>query len=425
MKKLLKILGVLLLLFIIVISIFYLRNNEKLPKGIENAAADSLAIKMQKALNIEAFNSTELIEWSFKNEHFYKWDKTNNTVKVSWEQNVVVLDTKQPSNNQLINNNSNKTEAELFKLATSFFNNDSFWLIAPFKVFDKGVSRKIVDYNNRKALLVTYSSGGNTPGDSYLWILDEKGFPTSYKMWVNIIPIGGVEASWKDWTLTETGMYLPTKHAINLFGLEFGMGKVKTSNPKADAFARKMLNAINHNAYKNTRYLEWSFRNRRFYKWDKKEHIVELNGNKNKIILHPNDIVKSTILVHGKESFEDKERIINRALATFNNDSFWLVAPHKLFEPGIIRSIVKVDGKDALKVKYTTGGSTPGDSYIWLVDDKYIPTAYKMYIPSMQMNGVSATWENWITTDSGTKLPLTHTFDNGRVLNMGTVKGYN
>ena len=78
---------------------------------------------------------------------------------------------------------------EIIQTAQHFFNNDSFWLVAPYKVFEQGVERRIVDYDGKKPLLVTYTSGGSTPGDSYLWILDENGFPTSYKMWVSLIPL--------------------------------------------------------------------------------------------------------------------------------------------------------------------------------------------------------------------------------------------
>ena len=115
-------------------------------------------------------------------------------------------------------------------LFSSFFNNDSFWLVAPYKVFDLGTERRIVNYKNKEALLITYTSGGTTPGDSYLWILDEKFFPTSYKMWTSIIPIGGVSATWSDWKKTDSGTLLPTKHILSLFGMEILMGTVKGYN---------------------------------------------------------------------------------------------------------------------------------------------------------------------------------------------------
>ena len=49
-------------------------------------------------------------------------------------------------------------------------------------------------------------------------------------------------------------------------------------------------------------------------------------------------------------------------------------------------------GKDALLVKYTSGGTTPGDAYLWLLDEDFIPKSYKMFVPSMKMEGTPATW---------------------------------
>jgi hypothetical protein len=56
---------------------------------------------------------------------------------------------------------SDKTDA--IKTANDYFNND-FWLIAPFKLRDPGTSRSIVMQDEKEALMVTYTSGGSTPG---------------------------------------------------------------------------------------------------------------------------------------------------------------------------------------------------------------------------------------------------------------------
>jgi hypothetical protein len=117
----------------------------------------------------------------------------------------------------------NEKADELIEQATTFFNNDSFWLVAPYKVFDEGTERRIATTKNgEEGLLITYTSGGTTPGDSYLWLLDESGKPKSFRMWVDILPIGGLEASWSDWTTTESGAQLPTFHKLLFIGLEMG-----------------------------------------------------------------------------------------------------------------------------------------------------------------------------------------------------------
>lgn len=425
MKKFFKILGIILLTLIVITLIFYFKNNEPLPKGEKGEKAEALATKMMAAIHKEAYDNTEFLEWSFRNQNFYKWYKQEGKVEVSWKNNKVILNTKSPEESEVIDNPKNETSNALIEKATFLFNNDSFWLVAPFKVFDEGVERRLVKYNDKDALLVTYVSGGSTPGDSYLWILDDTGFPTAFKMWTSIIPIGGVSATWEQWKETEAGIKLPTYHKAPLFGLEINMGDVKASTPTADTLANKILKAIKHEAYKKTNHLEWSFGGRRSYKWNKKDHITEVSWDTTKVVLHPNALEKSTIYFNDKLSDSKNKVIIKKAEDYFNNDSFWLVAPHKLFERGILRSVEKVDGKDALLVKYTTGGTTPGDSYLWILDENYIPKSYKMYVPSMKMDGVPSTWQDWITTESGVLLPTNHKFGKNRYLSMGDVKGHN
>jgi len=102
---------------------------------------------------------------------------------------------------------------DLIEKAYSRWTNDSFWLNPFDGVFDASTQRAIVDVPGRgKALLVTYKGGGLTPGDSYLWFADEAGQPSAWKMWVAIIPVGGLEVSWEDWIELSTGAKIATMH---------------------------------------------------------------------------------------------------------------------------------------------------------------------------------------------------------------------
>jgi hypothetical protein len=427
MKKIFKFIGILLLLLIAAIGIYYVTYNKSLPEGKQGKDADALALRMLNALDSEAYENTEILEWNFQNKHHYSWNKSTNTVVVKWSKNVVHLLLNEPENSMVdfkgleVKN----LDPKIIKQAQGFFNNDSFWLVAPYKIFDLGTERRIVKHNNKDALLITYTSGGTTPGDSYLWILDKNCLPTSFKMWTKIIPLGGVSATWSDWKTTETGIKLPTKHTLSLFGLEINMGDVKSINDSANILANKILKAIKNEAYKKTRFLEWSFGGRRSFKWNKEKNIVDVSWDTIRVNLHPRNKENSAAFFNNIKQKIADTTLVKKAWNIFNNDSFWLVAPHKLFEKGIIRRIQKVDGKDALFVKYTKGGSTPGDSYLWILEDNNIPKSYKMNVPSMKMNEVPATWENWITTESGTLLPTSHTFSSGNKLSMGMVKGYN
>ncbi len=186
------------LLGIVLGFIWYM--NEPLPTGNEGLEAEELADSMLEALNKPAWDSLKVISWSFPRGHDFVWDKESNEVEVRWDGYKVIVNTQTKEgevfeNEKLVNDGKEK----LVNSALSYFYNDSFWLIAPYKVKDPGTIRKLVDYEGRDALLVQYTLGGVTPGDSYLWILDEDFRPVAWKMWVSIIPIGGLKFTWEDW----------------------------------------------------------------------------------------------------------------------------------------------------------------------------------------------------------------------------------
>ncbi|WP_152537350.1 hypothetical protein [Aquimarina pacifica] len=205
----------------ITIATLYFSLNEKLPKGKSGQEADNFALKIQKAVRHEAFIQTDYIQWTFRNKHHYIWDKKQGLVTVQWDEHTAYLNLIDSSKSRLKNNTISKSKKEkLLTKALAFFNNDSFWVVAPHKLFDKGVTREIVTLeDNTKALLVKYASGGTTPGDSYLWKVNKNHLPLTYKMWVSIIPIGGIEATWENWTTTQSGAYISQQHKLLGFGI--------------------------------------------------------------------------------------------------------------------------------------------------------------------------------------------------------------
>lgn len=227
-KKIFKIIaGIIIFLTLPTLLLFgflYYKYNEELPTGIQGEQADALAYKILDALDYEAYKATNYIEWTFKKRHHYEWDKKNNICNVYWKENKVVLNLNDTSKSKVyIHSFKNESDMaqELIEKAITYFNNDSFWLVAPYKIFDKGVERRLVKTkNNQDALLITHTSGGSTPGDSYLWLLDNNGKPNAFKMWTSILPINGLEASWNNWTTTESGAQLPTFHKLMVLGLE-------------------------------------------------------------------------------------------------------------------------------------------------------------------------------------------------------------
>ncbi|MBV6647056.1 MAG: hypothetical protein KI790_16480 [Cyclobacteriaceae bacterium] len=199
--KILKIAAIILLVLSAMVFAMVKIVSEPLPTGEHGEEAEALADKMLAAINYEGFQQLTELRWSFPRRHHFVWNKQENIVNVQWDDYEVNFSPQTMSGTALNNGEPLTSEAksEAIQKAWSLFANDSFWLCAPFKIRDPGTIRSLVESDRGPALLVTYSSGGVTPGDSYLWLLDADGLPVAWKMWVGIIPIGGMEFSWEGW----------------------------------------------------------------------------------------------------------------------------------------------------------------------------------------------------------------------------------
>ncbi|RMG85703.1 MAG: hypothetical protein D6714_05475 [Bacteroidetes bacterium] len=236
MKKVLKY-GIFTLLVLVAGAMIWgWASNESKPVGTPGPEADALARKMMNAVHAEAWDTTRIVQWTFKGVHDYLWDKQNNLVKVHWDDQDVYLYTKTVTGKAFKNGaevRDSLQKAELIQKAWAYFCNDSWWLNAPVKAFDPGTERSLVTLDDgRKGLMVTYTSGGVTPGDSYVWILDESGLPTSYKMWVSIIPVGGMEFTWEKWETLPTGAKVVTFHKSKV--LELDISNLKAGQSWSD-----------------------------------------------------------------------------------------------------------------------------------------------------------------------------------------------
>lgn len=224
--KLIKVIGIISIGLILTATVIGFLMSEDVPKGKQNAEADQLAQRILTELNYEAFKKTEVISWTFANIHSYEWHKNKKYVIVSSDDYKVKLDLNDYDKSEVISSKNSDYE-NLVETSIKNFNNDSFWLIAPYKLLEDNVERRLVNDGKDKSLLVTYTSGGSTPGDSYLWKVDENYRPVSFKMWVSILPVGGLEAKWKDWVETQSGMILSTEKTV--FGIPIEITNLKTS----------------------------------------------------------------------------------------------------------------------------------------------------------------------------------------------------
>lgn len=178
-----------------------------------------------------------------------------------------------------------------------------------------------------------------------------------------------------------------------------------TPSVDADKLAEQMMRSVDKAGWDTTRYVQFTFMGRNSYFWDKERNLVETSSGKNKILLVPYN-ASGKVFNNSDEVTGDKaQKILTKAQRNFFNDSFWLNAVVKAFDDGTVRSIVTLkDGRKGLKVQYMEGGVTPGDSYVWILDDDYKPIAWKMWVQILPIGGLELKWENWITFPTGAKV---------------------
>lgn len=188
--------------------------DEARPKGVAGAEADALADRMLEALNAEAWDTTHAISFTSFRGYYYLWDKENELVQVKLDAYETIFRTTDLKGMAYIDGKrvTGEEERQAIQQAWEYFANDSFWLIAPYKIKDPGTEHYLVDIEGKEALMITYTSGGVTPGDSYLWLLEENGMPYAWKIWAQILPVGGLKFTWEDWKTFDTGAMIATRH---------------------------------------------------------------------------------------------------------------------------------------------------------------------------------------------------------------------
>ncbi len=232
MKKLFKFLLYGLGVLAILLALIYLLFNQKRPVGVPGPEADALALKMFEAVDKAAWDSTAWVRWTYAGKYHIFWDKKNNKAQVDWGGKKALLNLSEFKAEAYENGRLQEGEAaaKISQEAWKWFYNNMYWLCAPAKLMDPGSTRSIVSLEGgKKGLLVEYSSGGVTPGDAYLWEMNDAGLPVKYQMWVSILPIGGVSGSWENWAILPTGAKIATRHKIgglltvDVTNLEAGM----------------------------------------------------------------------------------------------------------------------------------------------------------------------------------------------------------
>lgn len=203
--------------------IFFL--SDRSSKVIPSISADQLAKNMLDSLNVQAWHKMQYIKWTSRGSNRYIWHKPSNRAIIFSDKYKVVLDLN--TRKGIVTNKAGlkvvgKEAEKANDDAWSRWCNDSFWMFAHYKVFDPGTSRTFVPMEEGKiGLMVSYETGGVTPGDKYLWIMNKNLIPEAYKMWVKVIPLGGTHATWENWRRLENGLMVAPKHTLKVVSFEY------------------------------------------------------------------------------------------------------------------------------------------------------------------------------------------------------------
>lgn len=185
-----------------------------LPRGEPGPAADALAHEIEARVNKDAWDATDVVAFTFKGKRAHLWDKSRGFLRVLNGDDEVYLDLWDRGGYAIHAGTELEGNAAQERLseAWAWYCNDTFWLNPLVKLFDEGTTRELLTVDGKRALLVKYASGGVTPGDAYLWIVDDNAEPVAVRMWVSVLPTKGIEFTWEKWVTLPSGARVATLH---------------------------------------------------------------------------------------------------------------------------------------------------------------------------------------------------------------------
>ncbi|MEA2690701.1 MAG: hypothetical protein QOJ16_88 [Acidobacteriota bacterium] len=177
------------------------------------------------------------------------------------------------------------------------------------------------------------------------------------------------------------------------------------TDAKADQVAAQALDAMGgKQAWDNTHYLHWTFAGRRTHTWDKwsGQHRVEGEDKE-----HHKYVVIENLNTHDGKAWLDGKPVsgdavkpmLENAYGAWVNDSYWLIMPYKLKDPGVHLTYAGEEtlaGKpyDKLHLSFGKVGLTPGDEYwAWFDKSTHLMDRWAFHLESMKADEPASPWD--------------------------------
>lgn len=189
---------------------------------------------------------------------------------------------------------------------------------------------------------------------------------------------------------------------------------VYAADPAADELARAVAQAAGLSAWPKVKELSFTFNLEAEGKLViSAKHVWSIAAGQDTVTWEGQTI---TVNVQGGPPAEE---LAKKAFQRWTNDSYWLLMPLKLLDPGVNRkSLGRVtrDGKEYMGLELSFGevGLTPGDVYTLYIDDKTKRVVAWEHSPKPGTKR-PATWENY-TTVGGLTLATERKLADGRRL---------
>lgn len=232
------------LLGVVVLAVVALRvASDPLPEGVEGPEAEAMADALMAAVDAEAWERTGAVAWTFAGRNEHLWDRQRQLARLRSGETTTLVDLTKVQGRAWKGDRelTGRSAERAVRRAHAAWINDAFWLNPVVKLRDDGTSRRLVQGPDGPELMLSYSSGGLTPGDSYLWRPGPDGRPVQWRMWVSVIPLKGLATSWEGWTRLDTGAWVSTAHQTGPLRLALtdvrGAATLAELEPGPDPFA--------------------------------------------------------------------------------------------------------------------------------------------------------------------------------------------
>jgi len=202
------------------------------------------------------------------------------------------------------------------------------------------------------------------------------------------------------------------------------------ADERADQVARELVHALGGQAaWEKARQLRFDFvaeregkRSAEFrHLWDRYTGDYRLLGTDKSgapyAVYFNVNTREGTTLVNGRPvEGEEKKKLLETAYGRFINDTYWLLAPWKVFDPGVVREYAGEkpgpDGVlcDVIRLSFDGVGLTPKDVYwLWVTREGRRMVQWEYVLGGAQEDPTVALWKDW-RTFSGVSLSLEKAF---------------